>query len=154
MSAVKPTSAIELGTCVGLSAAYQATALPTGATRTFVTCEGAPELAATAASNLHHLGIDWARVVPGRFDDTVPGLAAELAPLHYAFIDGHHDEAATVRYFDVLRPHAACRIGVRVRRHPLVRRHDPGMGDDRRLTTVAASADLGRLGLVVLGPRP
>jgi predicted O-methyltransferase YrrM len=151
VSAIRPTNGIELGTCVGLSAAYQATAMPAAETRTFVTCEGAPELAATAASNLRDLGIDWARVVPGRFDDTVPAIAADLAPLHYAFIDGHHDEAATLRYFEVLRPRAAA--GSVFVFDDI--RWSPGMS--RAWATIAASphvtasADLGRLGLVVLG---
>jgi predicted O-methyltransferase YrrM len=151
VSAIRPTNGIELGTCVGLSAAYQATAMPAGVRRAFVTCEGAPELAAAAASNLRGLGIDWARVVPGRFDDTVPALAADLAPLHYAFIDGHHDEAATLRYFDVLRTHAAG--------GSVFVFDDIGWsaGMSRAWAKIAASphvtasADLGRLGLVVLG---
>jgi predicted O-methyltransferase YrrM len=149
VSAIRPTSGIELGTCVGLSAAYQATAMPDAETRTFVTCEGAPELAATAASNFRDLGIDWARVVPGRFDDTVPALATELAPLHYAFIDGHHDEAATLRYFEVIRAGGAVFVFDDIRWSAGMTRTWARIAASPRVT---ASADLGRLGLVVLGP--
>ena len=143
---------IELGTCLGVSAAYQAAALEDRDGASFVTCEGAPDLAALASSNLERLGLRQCRVSAGRFDETLPAIAAELAPVEYAFVDGHHDEDATVRYFDLLLPYLAdsavivfddirwsdgmARAWTRIRHHRDVR----------------AAVDLRRLGLVVVGP--
>jgi predicted O-methyltransferase YrrM len=44
-------------------------------------------------------------VVPGRFQDTLADVAREQAPVDFAFIDGHHDEHATVAYFRQILPH-------------------------------------------------
>jgi predicted O-methyltransferase YrrM len=154
VAALAPTRAVELGTCLGLSAAYQSSAQAPDGSATFVTCEGASALAEIAAANLRRLDLGWARVVPGRFDDTVPQLAHDLAPVGYAFIDGHHDEAATLRYFDVLRAHAASGA---VFVFDDIRWSD---GMTRAWHTIASSpavtaaADLGRFGLVVLGTEP
>ena len=46
-------------------------------------------------------------MVTGRFQDTLQGVLQERAPVDYAFIDGHHDEHATLRYFDQIHPHLA-----------------------------------------------
>ena len=98
---------LELGTCLGISAAYQASALDHHDGAGFVTCEGAAALAERAATNLRQLGLGRCQVVPGRFADTLAAVAAEQEPIDYAFIDGQHDQQATVRYFETLRPHLA-----------------------------------------------
>ena len=36
-------------------------------------------------------------------------MIAQAAPVDYAFIDGHHDEQATLDYFEQLLPHLAPR---------------------------------------------
>jgi predicted O-methyltransferase YrrM len=141
---------IELGTCVGISAAYQASALDTHDDASFVTCEGAPALAAVADHNLRRLGLRRCRVVSGRFADTLPGVAAELQPIDYAFIDGHHDEAATVRYNETLRPHLAPRAVLvfdDIRWSAVMTR---AWNTIRTTPGNTAAADLGRLGLVVV----
>lgn len=102
---LRPNVCIELGTCVGMSAAYQAAALQLNGRGRLITLEGAPELADLASSNLQQLGLSNARVVTGRFQDTLAGVLAEEAPVDMVFIDGHHDEEATLRYFQQVRPH-------------------------------------------------
>ncbi len=102
--ATQPAFGVELGTCLGLSAAYQAAAMQRNGTGRFVTLEGAPALATLAQEHLSRLGLTNVHVICGRFDDTLPGVLTE--PVGYAFIDGHHDDAATRRYFDQIA-HAA-----------------------------------------------
>ncbi|MHC4339182.1 MAG: O-methyltransferase [Planctomycetota bacterium] len=96
----RPTSCLELGTCLGVSAAYQAAALSLNGAGRLTTIEGAPALASLARKNLDNLGLDRVDIRAGRFQDTLDGVLAEIAPVDYVFIDGHHDGAATLRYFE------------------------------------------------------
>ena len=57
----------------------------------------------TYATAVH--GLDNIELRVGRFQDTLPAALAE-GPLGYAFVDGHHDEEATLEYFERLLPHA------------------------------------------------
>ena len=102
---LRPTHVVELGTSLGLSAAYQASALEPGAR--MWTLEGAPEIADAARGHLDLLGLDRVTVVTGRFEETLSDVLADAAPVDLAFIDGHHDEAATLRYFDQIHPFLA-----------------------------------------------
>jgi predicted O-methyltransferase YrrM len=109
-----PNHALELGTFVGISGAYQAMGLrhaaPRGLLRRrpvgrLITLEGAPAWAAIAEETFASAGLDNVDVVVGRFADTLPSV---LAGQHfgYAFIDGHHDEEATLDYFERIVPRA------------------------------------------------
>lgn len=100
----KPSTAVELGTCVGISAAYQGAALQLNGKGKLFTLEGSPSLAALSRNNLNSLGISPVEVIEGRFQDTLDSVLKNHAPVDYAFIDGHHDEAATVEYFQQFLP--------------------------------------------------
>lgn len=97
----QPAFGVELGTCVGVSSAYQAAALALNGRGRLVTLEGYATLADAARENFASLGLDNVEVVVGKFKDTL-GPVLERAPVDYAFVDGHHDEAATERYFEML----------------------------------------------------
>ena len=101
----KPGSCVELGSCVGISAAYQASALKFNGAGSLVTMEGAESLAAIAEKTLATLELDNARIVTGRFQDKLHTVLEEEAPVDYIFIDGHHDEHATVKYFEESLPY-------------------------------------------------
>jgi predicted O-methyltransferase YrrM len=98
-----PERALELGAALGISAAYEATALATTGGR-LVTLEGAPALAELARANLAELGLENVEVVTGRFAETLAPTLDRLGALGYAFIDGHHDQQATIDYFTTIRP--------------------------------------------------
>lgn len=104
---LRPRVCIEMGTCVGISAAYQAAALRLNGSGRLITLEGARPLAELAAGNLEELGLRQARVVPGRFQDTLGEVLRENAPVDFVFVDGHHDEHATLGYFGQVVPHIA-----------------------------------------------
>lgn len=104
---VHPTSCIEMGTAVGISAAYQGAALRLNGDGGLVTLEGATSLAKIAADNLQELGLETVDVVVGRFQDTLPGVLATRQPVDYVFVDGHHDERATIDYFQQILPFLA-----------------------------------------------
>jgi len=102
--ALKPEKCLELGTSLGFSASYQAAALKLNGSGEIVSLEGDGSLARVASGNLDTLGLDNARVVVGRFEDTLPGVLEEMKPVDYVFIDGHHEEKATLDYFEALSP--------------------------------------------------
>lgn len=104
---VHPRSCIEMGTAVGISAAYQGAALRLNGDGGLVTLEGATSLAKIATNNLQELGLDTVDVVVGRFQDTLPTVLATRQPVDYVFVDGHHDERATVAYFEQILPYLA-----------------------------------------------
>lgn len=100
----RPRVCLEMGTSLGITAAYQAAALTLNGRGNLVTLEGAETVAGLARENLAGLGLTNVTVVVGRFQDTLDGVLQTHRPVDYAFVDGHHDERATVRYFRQLLP--------------------------------------------------
>jgi predicted O-methyltransferase YrrM len=100
----RPRLGLELGTCVGISTAYIATGMRHNGHGRLITLEGAPSLAAIARHTLDDLAIPGVDVVVGRFADTLPDTLGS-GTFDFAFVDGHHDEEATVGYHRQLLPH-------------------------------------------------
>lgn len=105
----KPMRGLELGTCLGISAAYQGAALALNGQGRLITLDGAEPVAALARETLDGLGIDGVRVTVGRFQDILQDVLNDNGPFDYAYIDGHHDGAATVGYFEQIKPHLTAR---------------------------------------------
>jgi predicted O-methyltransferase YrrM len=101
---MRPASCIEMGTAVGISASYQAAALKMNGHGRLVTLEGAAALANIARANFQQLGLETVEVVVGRFQETLPDVLAQRRPVDYLFVDGHHDEQATLGYFEAMLP--------------------------------------------------
>jgi predicted O-methyltransferase YrrM len=104
MREIKPGNCIELGTSVGVSACYQSAALKLNGSGKLVTMEGADSVASVAVRNFATLGLDNVELVRGRFQDTLADVLRANPLVDYAFIDGHHDGPATVRYFNEIAP--------------------------------------------------
>jgi predicted O-methyltransferase YrrM len=102
--AFKPQTCLELGTSLGITAAYQAAALTLNGAGQLVTLEGADTIASLAAQHLRGLGLTNVTVVVGRFQDTLEGVLRDHRPIDFAFVDGHHDGPATLRYFQQIHP--------------------------------------------------
>lgn len=86
---------LELGTSLGLSAAYMASA---SGVQSLLTLEGAPAILRTAEANVSSLGLDNIRTICGDFDQTLP-LALETMTPDLVFFDGNHRYEPTMRYF-------------------------------------------------------
>jgi len=146
----KPSTAIELGTCLGVSAAYQAAAQKVNDKGRITSLEGSSSLAALAEENLRNLGLDNVVVVVGRFQDNLERVCDENKPIDYAFIDGHHDEEATVSYFESFVP--------RLSEQAVVVLDDISWSDGMRRAwdrivvneNVKVAVDLGKIGICVL----
>jgi len=146
-----PSRALELGTALGLSAAYQGAALELNGHGRLVTIEGAGPLADIARDNLARLGIGPVEVVTGRFREALPPVLERLQALDFAYIDGHHDGRATLDYF---------RAVLAVFRSPAIVVFDdisisPGMRDAwqeiSRHPRVTLALDLQKLGVCGVG---
>lgn len=96
----QPATVLELGTSLGVTAAYLASALPEHGR--LITCEGAQAVAAKARSVFQELDLRQIRIVEGNFDETLPALLQELKQVDFAFIDGNHREEPTLAYFHTL----------------------------------------------------
>ncbi|MCH8317043.1 MAG: class I SAM-dependent methyltransferase, partial [Bacteroidetes bacterium] len=64
-------------------------------------------LASIARKNFEKLGLDNITIKIGRFQDTLPDVLNELKKIDYVLIDGHHEEHATVGYFNQIYPYLA-----------------------------------------------
>lgn len=94
----QPVFAIEIGTSLGLSAMYQASALREGH---LWTLEGNPDSMKVARHNFEKLGFQNIHPIEGDFDVTLPHLVNELPRIDYVFFDGNHSLGATLKYFEI-----------------------------------------------------
>ena len=101
----RPSACLELGTCLGISTAYQAAALELNQHGRIFTCEGDESLASLARENFERLGLENVLVRVGRFQDILGEVLREIGHLDFAFIDGHHEEQATLAYFKQVCPY-------------------------------------------------
>lgn len=94
-----------MGACLGISGAYQAAALELNGAGKLCTMEGAPAFAQVAIGNWKSLGLsERVSVAIGPFHTTLAAVLATGRPVDFCFIDGHHDEAATMQYFEQVLP--------------------------------------------------
>ncbi|HVX49454.1 MAG TPA: class I SAM-dependent methyltransferase [Chitinophagaceae bacterium] len=95
----QPASVIELGTSLGITSAYMASANPSAKV---VTMEGAKEVAAVARRNFASLGLENIAIAEGNFDETLPAVLQPFAGIDFAFVDGNHRKRPTLEYFEQL----------------------------------------------------
>lgn len=95
-----PHYILELGTSMGISTAYLASA---DKTSVVVSGEGNYAVASMAKQNLESLQLLNVRVVTGNFDNTMPEMVAGLPHIDLAFIDGNHRRKPTLNYFHELQ---------------------------------------------------
>lgn len=99
---LKPTQLLEMGTCLGLSAVYQAAAAQESK---FYTIEGSPNIAQLAKQHLSGLKYKNIESMQGSFDQVLPQLLPTLAQLDYVYLDGDHSCDPTLRYFELCLPY-------------------------------------------------
>ncbi|MEW5251668.1 O-methyltransferase, partial [Microbulbifer sp. 2201CG32-9] len=102
---LEPLACVELGSCVGISASYQASALKINGKGNIITLEGSDEIANIAKDTFETFGIKNASVVTGPFHETLSGVFETSKPIDFFFNDGHHDHDAVIRYFNQVIPY-------------------------------------------------
>lgn len=98
----QPQTLVELGTALGITTAYLASA---NTSAQVYTLEGAPAIAALAKHHFTRLGLSNIHLTEGNFDDTLRPLLAKTGKVDFAFIDGNHRREPTLRYFNWLLPY-------------------------------------------------
>jgi len=91
-----PKTAIELGTCLGITSSYLAKACPDAE---IITIEGCPQTAAVASNNFKALDLNNIELHVGNFDLILPDIIAKQPTLDLVYIDGNHRKDATLNYF-------------------------------------------------------
>ncbi len=103
VQAAGPATILELGTAFGLSALYMKNAARKAR---LVTLEGNPASVRIARKNFsifpHTRDI---KVLEGHFSANLPKALAGLGSVDFVFMDGHHRQAPTLEYFEVIRPY-------------------------------------------------
>jgi predicted O-methyltransferase YrrM len=99
----QPRTVIELGTSLGLTTAYLATANPNAI---IVTIEGSDAIHNKAKTVFQALGIQNIDARLGNFDSVLPQVLAETGTIDMAYVDGNHRYEPTIRYFQLLLSHA------------------------------------------------
>lgn len=107
VGAVAPRSCLELGTGLGLSAAYEAGALELRGEGRLVTMDF-HEAARIGERGFAELELsDRVELAFGDIDETLPAVLDRVAPVDYAMLDAEHTEEATVRHFEAVAPRLA-----------------------------------------------
>ena len=90
---------VELGTSLGISSAYMASANPDAQV---VTIEGAPTVAKKAIQHHELLQLHNIKQKIGKFEDILPGILSGIKEIDLAFVDGNHRLEPTRYYFEQL----------------------------------------------------
>ncbi len=106
VSELAPRSCIELGTGLGISAAYQGAALELGGGGSLITLDAAESWGEIARMGFSTLGLS-SRIEPrlGDIGDTLEEVLKDAAPVDYAYVDAEHLEAPTLAHFEAMLPH-------------------------------------------------
>ncbi|WP_206609814.1 O-methyltransferase [Paracnuella aquatica] len=99
----QPNTIVELGTSLGLTAAYLATANTKG---TVYTIEGSGAVQQVANEGWQDAGIANIQSSVGNFNQELPKLLSTLKSVDLAYFDGNHRYAPTMEYFHLILPHA------------------------------------------------
>lgn len=96
-----PKQVLELGTSLGITTAYLASA--NSHTRV-ITMEGSSSVASVARNNFDKLGLQNIELVEGNFDDTLTTTLQQIDRIDMTLIDGNCRYEDTTRYFRELLP--------------------------------------------------
>lgn len=96
----KCANILELGTSLGITTAYLASA---NNNTPVITMEGALQIAATAQKNFDALHLKNIKIITGNFDETLENvISKKFETIDFAFIDGNHRKEPTIKYFEQL----------------------------------------------------
>lgn len=97
----KANRILELGTSLGITTSYLASAHPNTRIHTI---EGCPNIAGIAERNFKKLHLKNIDLIVGQFEDEMMKVCEHVGKFDLIFVDGNHREAATINYFEQLLP--------------------------------------------------
>lgn len=92
----QPQTILELGTSLGITTAYLASANPAAR---IITIEGSKAIAGKAREHFQALGLSHIQSINANFDTVLPSVADQLSLIDLAYIDGNHRYQPTMNYF-------------------------------------------------------
>lgn len=92
-----PRTIIELGTSLGVTTAYLATAHPSSQV---ITIEGSEAIAEIARNNFQKLQLSNIQSLQGNFDAVLPSVIQQQSSIDLAYVDGNHRYQPTLHYFE------------------------------------------------------
>ncbi len=98
----KANSILELGTSLGITTAYLASA---HANTKVITVEGSESIAKVAQENFDKLQLKNIQLIVGNFDDELKKICENCKGFDLIFIDGNHRELPTIDYFNTVLPY-------------------------------------------------
>jgi len=98
-----PKTVVEMGSSVGISTLYMASAVRNAR---LVSLEGCPQTAEVARTNLEVLGLRHAEIITGPFEKNLIPALQQLRQVDLVFVDGNHREKPTLDYFEQSLPFA------------------------------------------------
>ena len=101
----KPNTILELGTSLGITTCYLASA---NQNSKVITIEGSSEIMNEARKNFSEMNLSNIETVTGNFDSVLPTILRQLpnANCQLAFFDGNHKKIPTLKYFSQCIDHA------------------------------------------------
>lgn len=95
----KPQTIVELGSSLGISSAYMASA---DSNANVFTIEGDLSVASAAKQYHEFLRLHNIHLITGKFEEVLPGLLQQIQKVDIAFVDGNHRFGPTIHYFENL----------------------------------------------------
>jgi predicted O-methyltransferase YrrM len=92
----QPQTILEIGTSLGITTCYLASANKNATVYTF---EGSENIATIAEENFEKANLENIHLIKGNFDQTLLPALQSIEKIDFAFIDGNHRKAATLSYF-------------------------------------------------------
>ena len=93
----QPATIFDLGTSLGVTTSYLGEARRESMIYTF---EGCPNIAKAARENFRQLALTNIHLMEGNLDETLEQQLQHVTQLDFAFFDGNHRYAPTMRYFE------------------------------------------------------
>ncbi len=98
----QPKNILELGTSLGITSSYLASA---NSDCNVTTMEGSTLIANVAKQNFKELQLQNIEVVLGNFDETLTSTLKKLKTVNFSFLDGNHRYQPTINYFKQILPY-------------------------------------------------
>ena len=93
----QPENIIELGTSLGITAAYLGSAAKHS---TVFSIEGDPQTDSIAQKTIRLSKLENVKLINESFKNALPEVLDSIEKVDLVFIDGHHEKNATINYFD------------------------------------------------------
>lgn len=98
----QPKHILEMGSSLGMSTLYMQSAAPKAQ---LLSLEGSPKIAQTARQHFKKFKAQNIELLEGEFGQTLDHALSRLGQLDFAFLDGNHQKAPTLAYFEQCLPY-------------------------------------------------